>query len=452
MTEVTEMVSKMWWLGGALVLGVAGCAANADTGFESSDADEMESAGEELAATTQPIGFGEVKVATIGCTPECAMVGSKSEGWRDGCSGKLLKWALCSDKAAYCGAIGTPNEGWYSTSGSLIANAHCSSQAKKNQLRAFTFQGKKGQHVDLYVDGLFERDGGAEPGLDTRARLYLGNKKLATSDDTTTPGWILRLNEAPNAHSSNLSMDLPSDGEYRLVVTSKGNRQGSAEVVVKTPDLDYCAIGEDFDEAIATTYFGAHNFDSEAEAKAWLAQTWPNADRAEVRPGPCNEPEMCNKIYAPVCAQTAQGVDIEFGNPCEFRNAVLADAGDETPQESKGKFVTGHCGDIDLCAVVLVNYPDNTDTYVYAMNFNDQATAEKYVADFPGVVSSSITEGACDEPRPCPMYYNPVCGQVANEEPKTYSNVCVFKGAVAQSAGSEWPSESKGFFHLGGCQ
>ena len=238
-------------------------------------------------------------------------------------------------------------------------------------MRDYTFKGTAGQHIDLYVDGLFQREGGAEPGLDTRARLYLGSKKIATSDDTTEPGWILRSNEAPNAHSSNLSLDLPADGEYRLSVTSKGNRQGSAEVVVKTPDVDFCATASDYDEATNTTFLGAHNFDTELEAQQWLAQTWPTADTTEVIAGPCYEPAMCAEVYEPVCAQTAAGIDQQFGNPCEFRNAVLAEAGDETPMESKGKYVPGVCNEVDLCATVLVQWPENTDTYVYVKNFND---------------------------------------------------------------------------------
>jgi len=446
------MYSKTWMMVGALFLGTAGCATNVATGLDDQD-DGVDSAGDELGYKSEPIGFGEVKIATFGCAPVCGAIGSKSEGWRDGCSGALIKWAQCSESASYCGQVNTADEGWYSTSGDLIKKTVCATPAKKNQVRAYTFKASAGQHIDLYVDGLFEREGDTEPGLDTRARLYLGDKKIATSDDTTEPGWILRLNQAPNAHSSNLSMALPADGEYTLVVTSKGNRQGSAEVVVKTPDVDFCATASDFDEASNTTFFGARNFDTEADAQAWLAQTWPTADATSVIAGPCYEPSMCAEVYEPVCAQTAAGIDQQFGNPCEFRNAVLAEAGDETPMESKGKYVPGECNDVDFCAVAIMQWPENTDTYVYVKNFNDEADAQTWFATMqPAPVESYVQPGACNEPKKCPMYWNPVCGQVLYDDPVTFSNLCAFKAAVAARAGDEYPSENKGFYHMGQCE
>lgn len=42
--------------------------------------------------------------------PVCVNIGSKSEGWK--INGKL-KWDNCSEKAALCGARGSRSEGWY---------------------------------------------------------------------------------------------------------------------------------------------------------------------------------------------------------------------------------------------------------------------------------------------------------------------------------------------------
>ncbi|MBI5537664.1 MAG: hypothetical protein HY898_33380 [Deltaproteobacteria bacterium] len=448
------MNAKIWMMVGAVaaVGCTAGCATGVTTGLDEAEVDGTEVSSDALGTTVETIGFGEVKVAAIGCTPVCTAIGSKSEGWRDGCTGHLLKYASCAQDAAYCGGVGTWSEGWYSTSGSFIAWDWCDSPAKKNQMREYRFKGKAGQHIDLYVDGLFEHGDAQEPGLDTRARLYKGNHHIATSDNTTTPGWILRLNQQPNAHSSNLSLDLPSDGEYRLLVTSKGNRQGSAEVVVKTPDVDFCAIATDYDAASQTLFFGARNFDTEADAQLWLSQTWPTADTANVVAGPCNEPLSCSQDYAPVCAQTAQGQNIQFSNECAFRAAVLSDAGDETPQESKGKYVTGECADVDLCATAMVQWPENTDTYVYIKNFNDDAEAQSWLSSMPYVISSNVRSGPCNQPPKCQTGYYPVCGQVLMETPQTFSNECSFKEAIGAQAGDEYPLEAKGFFHVGACQ
>jgi hypothetical protein len=47
------------------------------------------------------------------CKPVCGAVGTRPEGWYDGCSGKLLCWTKCAGQTASCGAVGTRSEGWY---------------------------------------------------------------------------------------------------------------------------------------------------------------------------------------------------------------------------------------------------------------------------------------------------------------------------------------------------
>jgi hypothetical protein len=49
------------------------------------------------------------------CVPVCDAIGSRSEGWYNGCTGELICWANCADHTATCGAIGSRSEGWYST-------------------------------------------------------------------------------------------------------------------------------------------------------------------------------------------------------------------------------------------------------------------------------------------------------------------------------------------------
>jgi hypothetical protein len=58
------------------------------------------------------------------CKPYCGAIGSKSEGWYDGCTGALIGWASCSGHAAACAHGGTASEGWYDGS-KLIRTADC---------------------------------------------------------------------------------------------------------------------------------------------------------------------------------------------------------------------------------------------------------------------------------------------------------------------------------------
>jgi hypothetical protein len=105
----------------------------------------------------------------------------------------------------------------------------------RNQFRAFTFAGRTGQEIDLYVDGL--------DGLDTVLYLYKVSattgrpfgRPLAANDDTAEPGWVVDTNPEPNPYSSNVTgFALPEDRDYALVATTFWQLyEGQAEVVVK---------------------------------------------------------------------------------------------------------------------------------------------------------------------------------------------------------------------------
>jgi hypothetical protein len=51
------------------------------------------------------------------CKPVCRALGTRSEGWYDGCTGSLICFAQCDGAEAECGAIGSRSEGWYSATG-----------------------------------------------------------------------------------------------------------------------------------------------------------------------------------------------------------------------------------------------------------------------------------------------------------------------------------------------
>lgn len=63
------------------------------------------------------------------CVPVCDAIGTRSEGWYDGCTGELIRWDFCGGCFAYCDRIGTRSEGWRSTCGEDIERARCSSSS-----------------------------------------------------------------------------------------------------------------------------------------------------------------------------------------------------------------------------------------------------------------------------------------------------------------------------------
>ena len=70
------------------------------------------------------------------CQPVCGAIGSKSEGWQDSCTGKLLTkpgggiyWDQCAKCKPTCKLKGSKSEGWYSScTGALIAWDNCFKQ------------------------------------------------------------------------------------------------------------------------------------------------------------------------------------------------------------------------------------------------------------------------------------------------------------------------------------
>ncbi|MGQ9589534.1 MAG: dockerin type I repeat-containing protein [Planctomycetota bacterium] len=60
------------------------------------------------------------------CRPVCGAIGSRSEGWYDSCTGKLIRWDFCGLCEPVCRHCGSKSEGWYdSCTGELIQWADC---------------------------------------------------------------------------------------------------------------------------------------------------------------------------------------------------------------------------------------------------------------------------------------------------------------------------------------
>jgi hypothetical protein len=99
--------------------------------------------------------------------------------------------------------------------------------------------------------------------------------------------------------------------------------------------------------AIATTSghsYYAHNFQTYAEAKTWLATLAAKEGRIET--GACAKPIACPMVYIPLCASVSGSEAATFGNTCELLAATRMAAGAAPPGEAKGAFLhAGACVD-----------------------------------------------------------------------------------------------------------
>lgn len=62
--------------------------------------------------------------------------------------------------------------------------------------------------------------------------------------------------------------------------------------------------------------------------------------------------------------------------------------------------------------------------------------AERLLSQVGNIAHSRIIKGSCKTPTACPAVMIPVCGTIASQEPKTYSNLCMFAGALRERAGA----------------
>ena len=63
--------------------------------------------------------------APVSCQPQCLNIGTRSEGWYDGCTGELINWSFCGGCVAECSEVGSQSEGWYSSCGEPIRWERC---------------------------------------------------------------------------------------------------------------------------------------------------------------------------------------------------------------------------------------------------------------------------------------------------------------------------------------
>lgn len=426
-----------------LTLPLLGCsAAGSSEPFSPAEDDESIQAALTVA---RPIEFGHIEMAAFGCAPACKGIGTSSEGWYDGCRGYPIKLGKCVDDAAVCDKIGTRSEGWYTVSGQLLRWDSCSRPTAKEPYEAYVFEGKKGQQVDIRVDGLLQRADGSLSGIDTRLRLFKRNgTQIAMNDDTADSPWTVRLNESPNAKSSSLQgYLLPADDLYILLLDAK-YAQGSAEVSLKTPNAPLCAVAVLAPPGSnGATYNYVGNFSLMSDADAWLA-SFSDVVSTEVEPTACDEPRVCSTVYKPVCGVVLYDEPAAFGNSCEFLEAVRARAGAEG--ESKGYYWDGDCPKA-WCATVTLG---GSSPSFHAKSFGSKADAEQWQETFADRIETTLDPTACDMPWTCDAGQEPVCGTMYNEAPLTYDSACAFKNEVKVRAGSDL--EAKGYWSAGACQ
>jgi hypothetical protein len=102
----------------------------------------------------------------------------------------------------------------------------------QHRFRGFVFEGREGQRVNLYADGL--------GGIDTVLSLYKVSRRsgkaygppVVTNDDTEKASWVLLSNGAPNDLSSSaVRVRLPETRRYAIIVTTYRQREsGDVEV------------------------------------------------------------------------------------------------------------------------------------------------------------------------------------------------------------------------------
>lgn len=412
----------------------------------------IEEASAELAMIPEParIPFGQVAVVAFGCAPACGAVDSRSEGWYDSCSNALMAYGRCYGQAAFCDPQGKQGAGWYSTDGSFIAASSCRQHRDGCARASFRFNVEAGQHVDLYADGLYHR---AEPpleGLDAYVLLFKrevdgSHRLIASNDDTAEPGWWIRHNPTPNPRSASLSLDLAEAGRYVLVVGRARARAGSVEVVIKSPDVRFCAVAT-LDEYAPTYYKYAQEFGSRAEAEAFRESFVSETQRPAqfvVDEGPCRAVGTCVPLPAatPVCGQVLYDEPRAFADPCEFERAVRARAG--VDGASKGNYWAGACPS-SYCATVTSGPPQRAENLYQAKNLPTYAEAEAWIAAQAGWSSARVFKASCgDTLEACPAE-PAVCGSLLGgpNSSSSYAGTCELFNDVRREAGASGQAQA----------
>jgi hypothetical protein len=105
----------------------------------------------------------------------------------------------------------------------------------------------------------------------------------------------------------------------------------------------FCVEWQTTDEA-GTPYqaFYAQDVKTYEEGSAILAAIAPHLINEAIREGACaDQPQMCTRLYAPVCGQVFSDSEETYGNLCELKVAIRGRAG--VDGFAKGRWIDGAC-------------------------------------------------------------------------------------------------------------
>ncbi len=255
---------------------------------------------------------------------------------------------------------------------------------------------------------------------------------------------VLATSFTSSGKTVSTAVTFPSDGKYFVFFAP--NVPGHAPAGAKVTLNAACSANKFCAERTVNGVVEAKNFTVQSEASAWIAD--PNATASGVYESSCDDVmTKCLAIYQPQCGISGSGEFVNYGSDCAFRAAIRTEAG--ATGEARGAFAKGTCS--DGSSLFCASYSLTGSTTYYARNVGSEAEGVAWSLLQPTAESKVVYTGACNTPGMCTLQYNPVCGTIRSEAPKTYGNSCAFKGSVRSDAGGKLNGSSKGYYSAGQC-
>lgn len=255
---------------------------------------------------------------------------------------------------------------------------------------------------------------------------------------------VLATSFTSSGKTVSTAVTFPTDGKYFVFFAPNipGHAPAGAKVTVNAA----CSANKFCAERTVNGVVEAKNFTGKSDADAWIAD--PNATASGVYESSCNDVmTKCAAIYQPLCGVSGSGEFTNYGSDCAFRAAIRAEAG--SVGEARGAYAKGKCA--DGSTLYCSTYTLSGSTTYYVRNVASEAEGVAWSLLQPTAEGKYIYAGACNEPSICTLQYNPVCGTIRSEAPKTYGNTCTFRGAVRNDAGGKLGGSSKGYYGAGQC-
>jgi hypothetical protein len=212
-----------------------------------------------------------------------------------------------------------------------------------------TTQALHGSSIGPQLVGAWKDSDGAFPTLDLQAdgsyALDTGIRCITTPCPSGESGvWFLY--RAGAQYYVSLLSDAAHVSWYRVRLvdgapTSLVGAFGTSGSFLK--QRPFCVEWETTPEA-DTPYraFYAQDVKTREEGEAILAPIRPHLTNEAIREGACaTQPQICTRIYAPVCGQVFSEPEETYGNLCEMKVAIRERAGFDG--SAKGRWIDGAC-------------------------------------------------------------------------------------------------------------